>query len=165
MITISETKETNLKSVQALWSDGDVMHFVGFPNGLHQSDEDIKDWYVWIESARPNTNHYCIFDGNTYCGECFYRIDFEHDHHASLDIKLYPFARGKGIAAQGLSYAIAEAFKHGANAVWVDPHPKNAKAIALYKRLGFVEKSVPEHLRDEEYEQLYFELTREQFCD
>ncbi len=159
MISIRETSENDLGNVKALWADGDVMLFVGFPNGLQQSDEDMKNWYERIKSARPNINHYCIFDGCTYCGESFYQIDPKHDNRAALDIKLFSFARGKGIAAQGLSYAIAEAFKHGASAVWVDPSPKNVKAIALYKRLGFVEKALPEYLRGGETESLYFELT------
>ncbi len=159
MITIRETREIDLNNVQALWADGDVMRFVGFPDGLQQSDEDMKDWYAWIESARPNANHYCIFDGETYCGESFYEIDPKHGYHAALDIKLFAFARGKGIATEGLSHAIAEAFKNGAAAVWVDPNPNNEKAIALYKRLGFVEKAMPEYLRDEESASLYFELT------
>ncbi len=127
---------------------------------MHQSDEDMKDWYAWIESARPNVNHYSIFDGDTYCGESFYEIDPEHNCRAALDIKLFSFARGKGIASQGLSYAIAEAFKNEATAVWVDPNPQNEKAIALYKRLGFLEKAMPDYLQSDENESLYFELTR-----
>lgn len=159
MITIRETVKSDIPHVQALWANGSVMKFVGFPDGLHKSDADMDAWYAWIEKSRPYTNHYCIFDGDVYCGESFYKIDPTHNNHTSMDIKLFPFARGKGIAAQGLSYAIEEAFKHGATAVWVDPDPKNTKAIALYKRLGFVEKPLPDHLRYDGFEQVYFELT------
>ncbi len=151
----------DISKVQALWADGDVMRFVGFPEGLQQSEEDMKDWYEWLEEARPQANHYCIFENDIYCGESFYEIAPEHNNYASLDIKLFSFARGKGIAAKGLSFAIAEAFKNGANAVWVDPNPNNSKAIVLYKRLGFIEKEIPEYLKDEESEQLYFELSAE----
>lgn len=45
-----------------------------------------------------------------------------------------------------LSYAIEEAFNNGAEVVWGDPHPENAKAIFLYQRLGFVTKEMPEHV-------------------
>jgi hypothetical protein len=31
-------------------------------------------------------------------------------------------------------------------ALWVDPRPENSKAIALYQRLGFVKKDMPEHV-------------------
>ena len=36
-------------NVQRLWADGDVMRFVGFPNGLHQTSEEMKGWFQWIE--------------------------------------------------------------------------------------------------------------------
>ncbi|MBE5861258.1 MAG: GNAT family N-acetyltransferase [Lachnospiraceae bacterium] len=47
-----------------------------------------------------------------------------------------------GIATQALSHAIREAFQNGAETLWVDPHPENGKAIALYQRLGFVRKKM-----------------------
>lgn len=163
MITIRETQKTDLPHVQALWADGKVMEFVGFPNGLQQSDAEMEQWYAWIESSRPAVNHYSIFDGDTYCGESFYKIDPDHHYHAAMDIKLFDFARGKGIAAKGLSYAILKAFQQGAQAVWVDPDPSNTKALALYKKLGFVQKPLPDHLRWDSFEQLYFELTEPDF--
>lgn len=67
-----------------------------------------------------------------------------------MDIKLFGFARGKGIAAKALSYAIEQAFENGAEKVWVDPNPNNEKALALYKRLGFVQKPRPEYLAEDE---------------
>ena len=39
VIEILETCEKDLGDVQRLWADGDVMRFVGFPEGLRQSDE------------------------------------------------------------------------------------------------------------------------------
>ena len=39
MIEILETCETELGDVQRLWADGDVMRYVGFPEGLRQSNE------------------------------------------------------------------------------------------------------------------------------
>ena len=139
MITIKETTAKELDNVKALWADGDVMKFVGFPDGLLQT-----------ESERPQVNHYSIFDGSVYCGETFYSIDSKHGNSASMDIKLFGFARGKGIAAKALSYAIEQAFENGAEKVWVDPNPNNEKALALYKRLGFVQKPRPEYLAEDE---------------
>ena len=116
MITIKETTAKELDNVKALWADGDVMKFVGFPEGLLQTDDEMKAWLDWIESQRPQVNHYSIFDGSVYCGETFYSIDSKHGNSASMDIKLFGFARGKGIAAKALSYwwhrvCTAEAFK------------------------------------------------------
>ena len=104
MITIKESTAKELDNVKALWADGDVMKFVGFPDGLLQTDDEMKVWLDWIESERPKVNHYSIFDGSVYCGETFYSIDSKHGNSASMDIKLFGFARGKGIAAKALSY-------------------------------------------------------------
>ena len=83
------------------------------------------------------------------------------NNSASLDIKLFRFARGKGIATKALSFAIEEAFKNGAEKVWVDPNPQNIKAIALYERLGFVSKQMPDYLVEENgVTSIYMELVR-----
>lgn len=89
-----ETSQADLKQVQALWSCGEVMKFVGFPNGLHQTGAQMEEWLGWIISARPKANHYSIYEDGIYCGEAFYQID-ERTRSAALDIKLLPFARGR----------------------------------------------------------------------
>ena len=162
MIQIKETNKINLKDIQRLWADGEVMFFVGFPNGLHQTDEEMQNWFSWITKNRPNLNHYCIFENDVFCGETFYQIDEEHECSAALDIKLFKFARGRGIASKALSFAIQEAFNHGAKKVWVDPNPNNVKAISLYERLGFKRKDMPKHLIDPEgkYTSIYMELEK-----
>ena len=161
MIEVRETTAQDLQNVRQLWADGDVMKYVGFPNGLIKTDDEMKKWFRRIESNRPLWNHYSIFEDGKYCGESFYRIDAEHQS-AALDIKLFGFARGRGIAAAGLSHAIKEAFRNGAQTVWVDPNPDNKKAIALYQRLGFERKDFPGYLvsGDEERSSVYMEASR-----
>ena len=146
MIIIKETTIEDVKNVQRLWADGDVMRFVGFPDGLHETDENMEKWLNWSISNRPLANCFSIYEDDTYCGETSYKIDTEHHNSASLDIKLFRFARGRGIATKALSHAIEEAFKNGAETVWVDPDPQNEKALALYDRLGFKRKDMPEHV-------------------
>lgn len=162
MLEIKETGLSDLENVKRLWADGEVMKYVGFEEGLHQSDEEMKDWYKWISSNKPYLNHYSIFEDGIYLGETFYEIDLNHGNAASLDIKLFSFARGKGIATIALSYAIDSAFKNGASKVWVDPNKENIKAIALYKRLGFIEKPMPDYLKDPKYAPftIYMELEK-----
>ena len=161
MIIIKETTEKDLENVKRLWADGDVMKFVGFPEGLHETDESMRRWINRIISSRPATNHFSVFDNDVYCGEAFFSIDKKHDDSASLDIKLFKFARGKGIATSALTYAIEEAFRNGAKKVWVDPNPDNVKAIALYERLGFERKKMPEYLIDpDSVTSIYMELSR-----
>lgn len=142
MIIIKETTYDDVRNLQNLWADEDVMKYI-WPGGLHETEEAVREYLNRIIDARPKSNHYSIFDDGKYCGETQYKI-YESTQSASLDIKLFKFAQGRGIATQALSYSIQEAFKHGAEKVWVDPHPLNAKAITLYHKLGFVQKEMPE---------------------
>ena len=147
MITIKETTLDDIKNVQSLWADGDVMKFVGFPDGYHTPNEEMADWFDWIVATRPMTNDFAIYEDSQYCGEVSYDIDPEQ-HSASLDIKLLKFARGRGIATMALTHSIDQAFKNGAEFAWVDPNPENEKALALYNRLGFVKKPMPQFVID-----------------
>lgn len=161
MVIIRETTANDLVDIQQLWADGDVMKYVGFPEGLHKTSEDMRRWFDRIVSARPATNHFSVFEDDSYCGEAFFAIDQQHGNSAALDIKLFRFARGRGIASAALSYAAEEAFKNGAETVWVDPNPNNTKAITLYERLGFERKPMPAYLIGEEgVTSIYMELTR-----
>ncbi len=144
MITVKESTYDDIAKIQSLWADEDVMKYV-WPGGLYETEEALRAWLDRLIAARPKQNHYSIFEDGKYCGETYYRID-EDTRTASMDIKLFKFARGRGIAAQALSYSIREAFKHGAEKVWVDPHPSNEKALNLYRKLGFVQKEMPEHV-------------------
>lgn len=162
MITIKETTKADIPNVQRLWADGDVMQFVGFPEGLQETDEAMQAWFRQLVQNRPADNHYSIFEDGTYCGEASYSLDREYGS-ASLDIKLFGYARGRGVATQALSYAMEAAFRHGATTVWVDPHPTNAKAIALYERLGFQVKEMPVHViaaGEDPAAYVYMELSR-----
>ena len=74
-------------------------------------------------------------------------------------------ARGRGLGAAGLSHAIGEAFRNGAETVWVDPDPRNKKAIRLYERLGFHRRAFPVHLvhEGETPRSVYMELRRSDY--
>lgn len=157
MLVIRETEKDDLENIRLLWADGDVMKFVGFPNGLDYSAEQMENWFSYIKSARPNTNHFSIYFNNKYCGESYYEIDAK-TKAAALDIKLFAHARGQGIAYKGLKFAIEKAFDNGAKRVWTDPNPKNEKAVALYQRLGMKQMPFPEDIEDCP-DNLYFELS------
>ena len=144
MITIKESTYDDIKNIQSLWADEDVMRYV-WPGGLQETEEGVREWLERYIAAGPMGKHYSIFEDGRYCGETAYEID-EASHSAAMDIKLFSFARGRGIASKALSHAIEEAFKNGAETLWVDPRPANIKALALYERLGFVRKEMPDHV-------------------
>ncbi|PKO09872.1 MAG: GNAT family N-acetyltransferase [Chloroflexi bacterium HGW-Chloroflexi-2] len=157
-IIIKETSKEDLLNIMSLWNNGEVMSFVGYPQGLGMTLPKLIDWLPWVIS-KPNRCHYSIYqDEIGYCGETFYHVD-EIYQTAALDIKLLPEAQGKGIAEFALRFAIEQAFFQGkAKRVYVDPHPDNIKAWNLYRKLGFTSKARPEHL---EQWDTYLEITRE----
>ncbi len=156
-VELGLTGEADLENVQKLWASPEVMHYVGFPEGLHQTLEELQDWLSWVQQP-PRRQHYSAYaQGIGYCGESFYEVD--ETGLACMDIKLLPRARGKGIGYAALSYALDQAFRVGqAKRAYVDPDPENRKALSLYAALGFLPAQRPPHL--EPWDSLYFELTR-----
>ena len=157
ILQISKTCRDDLRNVQRLWATPEVMKFVGFPEGLHETMEYLEEqWLPWVQNP-PLRQHYSVYHGMDYCGEAFYNVD--EMGYACMDIKLIPEARGKGIASFALSHALDQAFlTGGAKAAWVDPNPENKSALKLYERLGFVTKSRPAHMEDPGCPYIYMEV-------
>jgi hypothetical protein len=55
-IKIIETSEDDLENILSLWNNGDVMSFVGFPNGLEITMEKLVEWLPWATS-KPTRCH------------------------------------------------------------------------------------------------------------
>ena len=134
MIIIKETETKDLDFLCDLWNNGEVMKWVGFPQGLGKHREEMNPWFDAI-SQSDCAKHYSIYIDSQFCGETFYRIK---DDVAYVDIKLDPKFHGKGIASYALSYCLMRIFQHFPKVcVQVDPRITNTQAISLYTRLGF----------------------------
>lgn len=157
-IIIKETSNEDLINIMSLWNNGEVMSFVGYPNGLGMTLPKLIEWLPWAIS-KPNRCHYSIYHEELgFCGETFYNLDAIYEL-AALDIKLIPDAQGKGIAEYALRFVIEKAFLQGkAKRVYVDPHPENLKAWNLYRKLGFTTKTRPDYLQKWD---TYLEISRE----
>ena len=92
MITIKESTREDVKNIQSLWADGDVMEFI-WPGGLQETEEGVWEWLNRSISIKPLGNHYSIYEDGKYCGETSYKID-EANRCAALDIKLFRFPEG-----------------------------------------------------------------------
>lgn len=158
-LDIHLTEKADLLNIQRLWGTPEVMRFVGFPNGLHETMEHLEnEWLPWIETS-PVCRHWSIYADSIYCGESFYSID--NTGLAAMDIKLMPEARGKGIAFAALSFALDAAFDEGgAERAYVDPDPENRDALTLYAALGFLPAKRPSHLDVPECPFVYLEMSR-----
>ena len=159
-IVIKETREADLDNIMNLWNNGEVMQFVGYPQGLGITRIELDRWLA-ERFATPSRVHYSIYlSGGRYCGETHYRL-LGDTGTAAMDIKLMPTAQGKGIAGRALAFAINQAFlRGGAARVYVEPSPANAAAWRLYERLGFLPKTRPAYL---EPWPTYLEITRREW--
>jgi len=157
MITIRETTENELSALRDMWNDGEVMTYVGFPNGLGISEAKMGEWHAAIKSA-PHTKHYSIIDRDKgFMGETFY--SFKNDAEpAKVDIKLIKGARKQNIATKALSFALDQLFLNTpARLVSVDPNINNLPALKLYHKLGFIEKG---HREYQTLKVVYMELEK-----
>jgi RimJ/RimL family protein N-acetyltransferase len=157
-ITLRRTSEEDLSDLMALWNDGRVMSWVGFPDGLGYDLEKMVDWFRSLQ-ADPSRHHFVVYaEGVGFCGEVYYAMDEKH-RRASLDIKFRPEAQGQGLATDALNTLIRFVFdsEPDADAVWTEPSEWNAAARSLYERCGLKPKRRPP---DMEQGPSYWELWR-----
>jgi RimJ/RimL family protein N-acetyltransferase len=135
-LMLRATSEQDLPDLRALWNDGRVMRWVGFPDGLDYDAAAMSRWYDRLR-ADPRRHHFVIEHPDLgFCGEAYYATDAAG--RAGLDIKLRPAAQGRGIAATALRALIAHVFRvePHVDEVWAEPARANAAARRLYARCG-----------------------------
>jgi RimJ/RimL family protein N-acetyltransferase len=160
-VDIKLTEKKDLNNILNLWNNGDVMKWVGFPEGLNLAFEKIQEWFSSVRKSEL-TNHYVVSNkNNLFCGELFYMKNLEHKR-AGLDIKFLPETQSKGLATEALKLFIDFIFKTEEliDAVWTEPSKENIAARGLYDRCGLSEKERPD---DMESADSYWELTREEW--
>lgn len=151
-LILREPAESDFDFLKSLWEDGQVMYYVGFPNGLKQSDEKILDW---INTAQESGNCKLVIEDKEterVIGETGYRLDLDYPFangrkSAAPDIKLIPEFWGKGYATEAFSAIIDCIFKNtDVEVIQVSPNIENLAALAIYKKLGF--KKMGEHITE-----------------
>lgn len=157
-IRVRPTTEADLPELVALWNDGRVMRWVGFPDGLGCDLEQARGWWERT-SADPDRHHFVIeAAGIGFAGELFYRVEPEA-RRAGLDVKLLAAAHGRGIASAALAAFCERVWNEEpvVDAVWVEPSDVNEAARRLYARLGFRPRERPADLPPADS---YWELRR-----
>jgi RimJ/RimL family protein N-acetyltransferase len=146
-ITIRETTAADLPDLVAMWNDGRVMRWVGYPDGLGIDERGAREWFAQLRRD-PERHHFVVStDDLAFAGELYYRVEREH-RRAALDIKLRAEAHGRGIGRRALAGLCERVWTNEAevDAVWVEPHPENEAARRLYRRLGFAPGDRPPDL-------------------
>ncbi len=163
-------KMSDFDFLKSMWEDGRVMKYVGFPDGLKQSDEKIKSWIEGWNSK--DILRLVIVDKQTgeQIGETGYRTDEEYPFSSKLaaapDIKLVPSFWGKGYGSEALKKIIEYIFTNTKlEIIQVTPNIKNQKVIGLYGKLGFSKKGKPRScdLADKLVEYQYLELLKSDY--
>jgi RimJ/RimL family protein N-acetyltransferase len=157
-LSVRRTTAGDLPHLLALWNDGRVMRWVGFPEGLGYDSAGVARWFERLQ-ADPRRHHFVLLSRALgFCGELYYAVDAEH-RRAGLDIKLRPEAQGGGRGTAGLSALIRQVFasEPQVDAVWTEPGDDNEAASALYTRCGLRPAPRP---ADMEPGQSYWELRR-----
>ena len=161
-VTIRRTTDADLPDLMALWNDGRVMKWVGFPDGLGYDPESIREWYTRLES-NSDRHHFVVHAEDLgFCGEVYYAVEKAH-RRAGLDIKFVPKAQGRGLATDALKRLIRIVFESepDVHAVWTEPSEENIAARKLYERCGLRPKPRP---LDIQQRPLYWELRREDWA-
>lgn len=146
-ITLRQTTEADLPDLLVLWNDGQVMRWVGFPDGLGYNLPMIQSWYSSL-MANPDRHHFVISNEEIgFCGEAYYGVNRD-TKRASLDIKLIPTAQGQGIATIAFKLLIDHIFfkDRDVDIVWTEPWPENLASQRLYERCGLTPRSRPDDL-------------------
>ncbi len=136
-LQLTSTRGQDLPDLIALWNDGEVMRWVGFPNGLGYTAEKAA---AWLEGVRTSSRsyHFCARAGTgEFLGEVFCKVD-DGSRRAGLDIKFVQAARGRGLSRDALLTLIDWIFRDlpGVDAVWTEPGAGNLAAQTLYYSCG-----------------------------
>lgn len=141
-IRIRPARHEDLPFLQALWNDGAIMRYQGYPDGMHASLADMERWWQTAQHARRGisslpTPHAIIETiGGAPLGELSYAIDAKN--RAIIDIKISPACQRQGYAAEALNVFLHELFATaGVKKVIVEPSPDNIAARKLLARVGF----------------------------
>jgi RimJ/RimL family protein N-acetyltransferase len=136
-VRLQSTREVDLPELTALWNNGEVMQWVGFPNGLGYTPEKSAKWLDGFNKS-PHMYHFSArtMDGE-FLGELACNLDTAN-RRAGLDIKFVPQAQGRGLSRDALLTLIDWVFRTlpEADAVWTEPRTGNLAAQTLYYSCG-----------------------------
>lgn len=152
-IRLRPTRHEDLPFLQALWNDGTVMRYKGYPNGMHVTDECMEHWWATTPQSLQSTQSFssfatphCMIEllGGMPIGELSYSLDA--NQRARIDLKLAQTYWGHGYATEAIIMAMRELFATTSiTRIIVEPSPENVAARKLYQRSGFFPAPTDNH--------------------
>ena len=148
-IVLRPTSRQDLSFLQALWNDGEVMRYVGYPQGLGIDGQGAWEWFQLLEEHRyrdRDREHWIVEnESGRPIGEAFYKLEqdycgYKASKMAGIDLKLAREFWGRGYASDALRTLVRYLFTQGFRVLVVSPNLANEAALTLYDRLGFEPK-------------------------
>ena len=152
-IRIRPTRQQDLPFLQALWNDGTVMRYKGYPNGMQVTESCMERW--WATTPQSQASHLALsshaishhlielLDG-TPIGEFSYTIDVHK--RALVDLKLAPQYWNHHYALEALTMALHDLFSTAfVTKVLAEPSQEHVAARHLYQRCGFQHQPSENH--------------------
>lgn len=146
-LRIHLTAGDDLAALMALWNDGRVMKWVGYPDGLGYDLPQMVDWHTAM-SSNPLRHHFVVESPDEgFCGELYYDLT-RLAQFASLDIKFRPEVQRHGLATEAFRALIDLVFASEADVigVYTEPNPENRASQRLYLRCGLKPEPRPRAL-------------------
>ncbi|MEQ8225315.1 MAG: GNAT family protein [Candidatus Eremiobacterota bacterium] len=152
LIRKAEEKDTSL--FYSLWTDDEVMKFVGFPKGLKITEEEIKNSIL-----KQSEGHYNkplviqLKDTGEFIGECKLGLPDKHGI-AETDVKLFPLFQGKGYGKEVKKGLIDYLFTHtDCTGIKATPNKLNIASQKMQEsvgasKIGEASYKFPEHMRE-----------------
>ncbi len=168
-IVIPENNKTEIEFLFNLWTNPEIMTFVGFPDGLKTDYETIKQQLSQNYSSEfDRVLLIKLSDSNQIIGECKLGFPDQNDI-AHTDIKLSPEFWGQKYGVEIKEALLDYLFKHTkCDSVTATPNKLNKASIRMQKSVGGIKIKeelfkFPEHMKSFTVDVPYFEyiVTRE----
>lgn len=97
----------------------------------------------------PACEFWVVREGNKIAGFVEFWIMYDESH--IIDIAVHPEFRRRGIGKKLMEFLIEKSSAAGAKKIFLEVRPSNTPAIALYKKMGFVESGMrTKYYKDED---------------
>jgi len=136
MLFFCRASNERRRNFERLWETGEVMKNVGYPNGLRRDRRQYD--HFWKTLDRKSLILFAIEDrSGRFLGEA--KLSFpDKDNICSHDVKLLPEYQGKGYGKEAWQLLLELSCRRWPESTMsVTPSVDNAKAVKLYKSLGF----------------------------
>lgn len=139
MISFRKVTKKDVPIILKWWNDGNVMKYVGFPQGLNINDNEVVQSIKGYQGQEQADFFVILDEDGKVIGEfCFKLI---REDTATFDIKIGEVNRqGKGYGRQSVLQGIEYiAQMKTIDFIEIGVSPENSRAISLYRSVGFKE--------------------------